>query len=538
MGRWPTGRARAVLLLAAAVLVVAMVVVMVVVTVDDDPTPTASPPTTLPTGGTVRMGLVGPSFPVDPATTVVTDQGSAMLTDLVWGRLTASDATTTEPVPALAASWEATTDQTQFTFHLRPGAAFSDGSALTSADVVASLTRVAALGSASLAAAQLATVEGYAGATGGTVSGLRAPDPSTVVVELTEPIADLPALLSAPSFAVVPAAVARGERAALPGPTSGPYSVERSDPSALVLQRSPGTPVEEARPDAFEVVRYDSAEAAAAAYDAGALDLLPLPADPATSLVAPGVGVVRVSPAAALWWVAIDTTDTVTSSTELRLGIAHASDRSVLVASTLSGRRLLDGLVPPQVLGATELGCGGLCTFDPTATSAAVASSAPEGAPDLLLDSPDSTGPAAASGAFAASLVGAGLPTEVRTRPFADYREQVLTPDRQLFWFGWVGVAATPEAYLPAMFLSGAPDDVTGLASPEVDAAIRVARRTADPGERAARWADAEQLILQRMPVVPMAQAQNAVALSSSVQGFVQRLDGTFAVDRLWLAAP
>ena len=97
-------------------------------------------------------------------------------------------------------------------------------------------------------------------------------------------------------------------------------------------------------------------------------------------------------------------------------------------------------------------------------------------------------------------------------------------------------MAATPEAYLPALFLSGSPDNVTGLADPEVDAAIGAARSTADPAERATRWADAERLVLDRMPVVPLAQAQNAVALSSSVQGFVQRLDGSFAVDRLWLS--
>jgi hypothetical protein len=38
------------------------------------------------------------------------------------------------------------------------------------------------------------------------------------------------------------------------------------------------------------------------------------------------------------------------------------------------------------------------------------------------------------------------------------------------------------------------------------------------------------------MPVVPLAQGQYAVAVSPAVQGFEQRLDGTFAVDRIWLA--
>lgn len=538
MGSRPGGRARAVLLIAATVAVVAMVVVMVVVTIDDSGGPTASPTTTLPVGGTVRMGVVAASFPVDPAAAVVTDPAAAMLTDLLWSRLTATDPTTAAPVPALAESWDASADQTRFTFHLRPDGAFSDGTPLTSADVAATLTHVAALGGASLAGERLSTVQGYTEAGGGSLSGVSAPDPSTLVIQLTEPVADLPVLLSAPAFGVVPAAVARGERPALPGPTSGPYAVEAQDASTLVLRRSSTTPSDLAPPDGFEVHRYDSEAAAAEAYDGGSLDLVPLPADQVNSLVTPGVGVVRVSPAAALWWFAVDTTDTATSSVELRRGIAHAADRAAIVTTELPGRRLLDGLFPPQVPGGTDDACGDLCKVDPAATAAAVSAASPTGPPTLLLDTPEGAEPAAASRSFASSLEAAGLPTEVRTRPFAEYREQVLAPDRQLFWFGWVGVAATPEAYLPPMFLSGSPDDVTGLASPQIDAAIRTARATADPTERAARWADAEKLVMELMPVVPLAQAQNAVALSSSVQGFEQRLDGSFAVDRLRLSAP
>jgi peptide/nickel transport system substrate-binding protein len=533
------GRVRAVLLIVAAVLVVAMVVVMVVATLDDDGRPSATPPTTaLPAGGTVRMGVVGAAFSADPATALVTDPSSAMLTDLLWGRLTATDATTAAPVPALAESWEASADQTTFTFHLRPDATFSDGTPLTSSDVAASLTRLAALGGASLAGERLSTVQGYAGAAGGSLTGVTAPDPLTLVVQLTEPVADLPALLAAPAFGVVPAAVATGARPALPGPTSGPYAVETQDASTMTLRRSPGTSSAAAPPDGFEVHRYDTEAAAAAAYDGGGLDLVPFMADTVNTLVAPGIGVVRLSPAASLWWIAADTTDPVTASVDLRKGMAHAADRSAIVTADLPGRRLLDGLFPPQLPGGVEDPCASLCTVDPAATTAAVAATSPGGAPAVRVDTPDTAGPAAAGAAFASSLTAAGLPTEVRTRPFAEYREQVLAPDRQLFWFGWVGIAATPEAYLPPMFLSGSPDDVTGLASPEVDAAIRTARATADPSERAARWADAEKLVLQLMPVVPLAQAQNAVALSSSVQGFVQRLDGTFAVDRLWLSTP
>jgi len=536
----PIGRARAALLIAAAVVTAALVIVMVVVAFVDDGEhePAAPPPTTVPVGGTLRLGVVGAALPVDPAAAVVTDQGAAVLGDLLWSRLTATDPTTGELLPSLAASWEADAGLTTFTFRLRSDASFSDGSPVTASDVAASLSRVAALGPTSLAAGSLSTVTGYAEASSGTLAGVTTPDPATVVIELTEPVADLPVLLSAPAFGVVPAAAAKGERPLLPGPTSGPYAVEGQTADRLTLRRSSSVPVEAARPETVEVQRYDSDDAVAAAWAAGELDLAPLPADRAASMVPPGVGTVHETPAAALWWIAADTTDAALTSAELRRGLARVADRPALVAETLPGRRPVSGLYPPQVPGAVDDACGALCTPDPAATTAAVAAAFPDGAPTVLLDTPENAGPLAASNAWGTSLSTAGLPTSVRARPPAEYRDGVLTPDRQLFWFGWVGVAPTPEAYLPALFLTGAPDNVTGFSDPAVDAAIRAARATADPAERAAKWAEAERLVLEQMPVVPLAQARNAMAVAEAVQGFAQRLDGSIAVDRLWLAPP
>jgi hypothetical protein len=75
-----------VLLLGALLLVLAMIVVMVVATVDDDG-PAAPSATTLPEGGTLRLGLVGPAFPVDPATATVTDPDGVMVELLPTGKL-------------------------------------------------------------------------------------------------------------------------------------------------------------------------------------------------------------------------------------------------------------------------------------------------------------------------------------------------------------------------------------------------------------------------------------------------------------------
>src|SRR3979409_1617293 len=57
--------------------------------------------------------------------------------DLMHDGLWARDASF-QPVPWLAESWETSPDSTMWTFHLRPGLTFSDGSPITSTDVQAS----------------------------------------------------------------------------------------------------------------------------------------------------------------------------------------------------------------------------------------------------------------------------------------------------------------------------------------------------------------------------------------------------------------
>ena len=99
------------------------------------------------------------------------------------------------PVPSLATSYSTSEDATRFTFKIRSGVVFSDGSPLTSADVVFSLDRIARLKSS---ASSLLT---------GVIAS--APDAFTVVLESKEPNPALPFLLTNPALAVVNANMVR-----------------------------------------------------------------------------------------------------------------------------------------------------------------------------------------------------------------------------------------------------------------------------------------------------------------------------------------
>ena len=87
-------------------------------------------------------------------------------------------------VPEVATSWSANANHTVWTFKLNPKARFSDGTPVTSADVVFSLLRLKNLaGSASYLVSFM--------------KGVTAPDPHTVVVTLTRPDWEFPNQMSA-----------------------------------------------------------------------------------------------------------------------------------------------------------------------------------------------------------------------------------------------------------------------------------------------------------------------------------------------------
>ncbi|GAB1511034.1 ABC transporter substrate-binding protein [Actinophytocola sp. KF-1] len=126
---------------------------------------------------TLTAGLAAPIGCLDPHQTPQTPnlQVSRQFVD----SLTDQDPETGEIVPWLAESWTVDERATRFTFTLRDGVTFSDGTPLDAAAVVANLDDVAALGARSpLGATYLA---GYAGAT--------ASGPRTVEVRFDTPSA-------------------------------------------------------------------------------------------------------------------------------------------------------------------------------------------------------------------------------------------------------------------------------------------------------------------------------------------------------------
>ncbi len=127
---------------------------------------------------------------LDPHT--VTGLGEAKLVQALFDPLVSFEPGTLAPVPALAASWEISSDGLIYTFYLRPDAKWSDGSPLTAQDCVDSWQRILTPTLAADYAYFLYLIRGaeafHQGKTKdfATVAAV-ARDPHTLVVTLTHP---------------------------------------------------------------------------------------------------------------------------------------------------------------------------------------------------------------------------------------------------------------------------------------------------------------------------------------------------------------
>lgn len=132
-------------------------------------------------GGTLTLGIDGTSGVADPA--FYTTLGDWMAVDCICRGLTFIDFVTTTPQPDLAERWDISEDGRSYTFHLRQGVTFHDGSAFTSKDVLRSLQRQFDEKDPTLPEGSSRPLRNIAF----NLASLSAPDDSTVQLDLLEP---------------------------------------------------------------------------------------------------------------------------------------------------------------------------------------------------------------------------------------------------------------------------------------------------------------------------------------------------------------
>lgn len=504
---------------------------------DDEPVPSVTEAVEVPDepvdGGTLRLGIAG-SPGVDPVEASLGSPPDLMVLDLLHDGLTRLDDDGVAQ-PALAESWSVDEVGTTWEFQLGSDATYSDGSPVEAADVVASLERVARAGTASLAALALESVRGFTDFIGGgeRLEGLSAPDATTVRIELTSPLSVLPELLAAPVYGVVDPAIAGGVAESASGVRrSGSWEQAPAGDGTLVLRRRDDR---NGHLDEIHLVSFEDAEEAYEAFEDGEVDWAPVPPDELEEAVERH-GDEHLAPFHAELFFGLNADVDPLRNRPLRQAIAAAIDPDVIVEEVYADRADPLGAIVPAGVSGHDPGVCETCGHDPARAEALLEGAFSDGeVPEVALDFDDTAGQEDMAELIAEQLEEVGIPVTLRPRPLEEYETFITSGNQQLFSFGWIGAYASPDAYLHPLLQSAADDNLTGFGTPAVDDRLARARRSADPAQRQALWADAEAEALEAAIIVPIAQFRTQAVAAPRVQGLRHGVDGTVDWAQVWV---
>jgi peptide/nickel transport system substrate-binding protein len=233
-----------------------------------------------------------------------------------------------EIVPALATDWAVSDDGLRWTFALRQGVTFHDGSPLTVDDVIAKFQRARDPDSGHVN-------QGYYDA----VAAVTSPDPGTIVFELTRPNRSLLYNLARPDAIVFPAALADTQRSRPVG--TGPFRFARYvEGSEVRLERfeaywNPDLPYLDAA--TFRII--SDANARVAALMAGDVDLIgaAVPPEQVRAIEADPNLKVESGTATAEITVAMNNSRPPFDDLRVRQAITHAIDKRAIVDGAFFG---------------------------------------------------------------------------------------------------------------------------------------------------------------------------------------------------------
>jgi ABC-type transport system substrate-binding protein len=457
-------------------------------------------------GGVLRYPLSSDPQSITPIHASTSDELTVVRA--LYAGLVDADAANGGLAPVVARTWHAGPGLRTFTFLLRPGLRFADGTPLTANTFVQDWNIVCRAGGT--AAKLLTSVEGGDGCGTdtwlGPLTGVRAPEADRLEVRLRFAFAGFPAVLANPGTWAFPPQLAQTDaeiQAMDAGPVgAGPFRLASRSASALTLERNPAA-VQPAHLDGVTLdvmPPSDADRAAMAAYRGGRLDVADVPpqqaqvtmADPVLSrqlLVRPvaAVTVVLLQPSARL-------------GPAQRRAIAWATDAPAVASSVTGGvSTVADGLVPavtPEYLPGVSP-----YAHDPAvARRLAPAGSFPRDVP--LAAFPDR------------GLPGLATPERVAETLVEGYRRAGLPVRRGRCCVAPALVARVVAAYPSADGILSqlvAEDDLGSLAP---------ARSTADPARRAQRYAALARRILDEATVIPVTFDARALVVSPRVHHF------------------
>jgi oligopeptide transport system substrate-binding protein len=434
-------------------------------------------------------------------------------------------------VPDIAESWDKSLDGTVYTFHLRQGVKFQNGREVTATDFEYSWERACDPGTGSgTAATYLGDIVGAKDMLAGKaeeISGVEVVDDHTLRVTIDAPKAYFLDKLAYPTaFVVDRDNVESGQYWWLTPNGTGPFKLTQWTPGQqLVLERSDvyyGQPAK-LQSVIFSLVAIDPM----ALYETGQIDVVPVYLDyidEVSDETNPLHLELAITPELSLYYIGFNTVEPPFDDVNVRRAFCHAVDKEHIIKVIL--RDMVGeagGILPPGMPGYNE-------TIEGLDYNV-------EEAKELITESkygdvanlPPITLTVDGYGNNIPSYLGAiiqewqqNLGVEVTVRQVETERllYNLKREKDQMFTMGWIADYPDPHNFLDVLFYTGSEVNISEYSNPSLDALLDQAAVEQNETDRLAMYQQAEQLVVDDAPCIPLWHGTNYILVKPYVKGY------------------
>lgn len=416
-------------------------------------------------------------------------------------------------LPELATAWSISEDGLTWTFSLREGVTFHDGSTFDAADVVYTFERLIDPATASGAASVLSFL---------TPGSIKAVDALTVTFTTAQPVVELPVLI-ANKYTNIVAEGATSEALRLNGNGTGPFMQSQFEPGGAVrvLTANPGYWGGAPAAPCLRITVAQEPVAAITAIKSGQVDLVlnvdpsVIPAladDPSVTLLQTGAS---NSMTVSMW---IDTPPF--DNLLVRQALKAAVDRQGLVDTVLLGYGQVAADNPVPVSSPASFTDAAPVQDLDRARSLLAEAGYPDGLAFDLFTAEGVPGMVRMAQAFAEQVRPAGFDINVIVTPAESFWDDVWLK-RPIVTSAWS--MRPPAEGLAYAYTTDAQYNETHFRRADYDALLTLAATTTDPEARLAIYAQAGKLLAEEGGVIIPMFVHQVLAIRSACTGYTPR---------------
>ena len=466
---------------------------------------------------------------LDPAR--VDDLESGKVIQNIYEGLTRYAPDSTKIEPSLAESWEVSPDGLSYTFHLRKGVKFHDGTDFNADAVKFNIDRQLP--------PKVDDNMPYASFTFGTVKDVAVVDPNTVKINLTQKntafLANLAMGMAAPM--VSPKALQENNNDVNEHPVgTGPYKfVKWNKGESVVLVRNDDYWGEKAKTKniVFRIISDNSARVLA--LNNGEVDMIDGIDATVVNKIEEGGNKLFKAPGMNVNYMAFNTTAPTFKNAEARIAVAQTINKDELVKSLYQGYSEVANTILPTFMPGYDPAVKQV-SYDPEAAKAAIAKLGIKKVHMITYSNPRPYN-AATGAALAAAIQGylqkVGVEATIDTFDWTTYKDKVKAGDYDIAFYGWIGDNGDPDNFLNLLADKDPNLNIARWQDPTYVDMIHKALATPNGADRDKQYAACEKYVAERAVWVPFSHAIALAAYRPNVSGFVYHVTGVVFLDKV-----